>query len=265
LLRDGLILVLGVLTGMLSAAFGVGGAVVSTPGVRLLGLSALDAVGTTLPSILPSAASGTARYWREGLVDWRIVATTAPAGAVAAVAGSLLSRSVPGEGHWLMVATAGLLGFTAARLVLTDDEPEPEPDGSGAADDGPENDRRSPLLLAGVGVGGGLLSGLLGVGGGTILLPAFLGVLRLPTKRAVATSLACVGILAIPGTVTHAVLGHINWRFALLLGVGVIPGARLGAAAAIAASDRRLRLAVAGVMAVLALGYGVSEIRSALS
>ncbi|MCA1692995.1 MAG: TSUP family transporter, partial [Actinobacteria bacterium] len=65
LLRDALVVLLGVITGMLSAAFGVGGAVLSTPGVRVLGVSALVAVGTTLPSILPSAASGTARYWRE--------------------------------------------------------------------------------------------------------------------------------------------------------------------------------------------------------
>ena len=52
LLRDALTLGVGLLTGMLSAAFGVGGAVLSTPGIRLLGASAFIAVGTTLPSIL---------------------------------------------------------------------------------------------------------------------------------------------------------------------------------------------------------------------
>ena len=66
LLRDALTLVLGVMTGVLSAAFGVGGAVLSTPGVRLLGASALVAVGTTLPSILPSAAAGTAMLLIDG-------------------------------------------------------------------------------------------------------------------------------------------------------------------------------------------------------
>ena len=120
------------------------------------------------------------------------------------------------------------------------------------------------MTRAGIGVAASLLSGLLGVGGGTILLPGFLQVLRLPTKEAVATSLACVGILAVPGTITHAFLGGINWRFAGLLAVGVIPGARLGAAAALRASDRRLRLAVAVVMGLLAVFYGGSELRSAL-
>ncbi|MFP5319025.1 MAG: sulfite exporter TauE/SafE family protein [Acidimicrobiia bacterium] len=256
LLRDGLTLVLGVLTGMLSAAFGVGGAVLSTPGVRLLGASALTAVGTTLPSILPSAAAGTARYAREGLVDWRIVASTAPLGVVGAVAGSLLSERVPGEGHWLMVATALILGYTAVRLVR---EPEPEPAAAGHA-----RQRFGAAALGAVGLAAGLLSGLLGVGGGTVLLPAFLQLLRMPTKEAVATSLACVGILAVPSTVTHAALGTIDWRFALLLAAGVVPGARLGSALAIRTGERRLRLAVAAVLGLLAVVYGVSEVRSAL-
>ena len=254
-MRDVLTLVLGVLTGVLSAAFGVGGAVLSTPGARVLGVSPLEAVGTTLPSILPSAVAGTARYWREGLVDWAVVASTAPVGVVAAVVGSLLSHEVPGEGHWLMVATAGLLGLTAARLTK----------GSPAAERSGDDGRRRSLAAAGaIGAGAGLLSGLLGVGGGAILLPGFLQVLRLPTKETVATSLACVGILALPSTVTHAFLGDIDWRFATLLAVGVVPGARLGAAAALRASDRRLRLAVALALAVLAVFYGGSELRSAL-
>ena len=263
MLRDALTLVLGVLTGILSAAFGVGGAVISTPGVRVLGVSALDAVGTTLPAILPSAAAGTARYWRAGLVDWGVVAATAPVGAVAAVMGSLLTHEVPGEGHWLMVATAVLLGFTAARVLRS----PPEAAAMGeehAGQEQPAPRRSSRVAQMAIGAGGGLLSGLLGVGGGTILLPGFLQVLRLPTKEAVATSLACVGVLAVPGTIAHAFLGDIDWRFALLLAVGVVPGARLGAAAALRASDRRLRLAVAAVMAVLAVFYGVSELRSAL-
>ena len=53
-----------------------------------------------------------------------------------------------------------------------------------------------------------------------------LGWVGLPLKEAVATSLACVGILAIPGTITHALLGDIDWAFAIPLCVGVIPGAR---------------------------------------
>ena len=80
LLRDALALRIGLCTGMLSALFGVGGAMVSNPGVRALGAPPLVAVGTTLPSLLPGAVSGTLRYQREGLVDWQVVAWASTAG-----------------------------------------------------------------------------------------------------------------------------------------------------------------------------------------
>src|SRR5437762_2960584 len=101
----------------MSAAFGVGGAVISTPAIRALGASAFVAVGSTLPSIFPSAASGTLRYAREGMILWRVAAWTGAAGIAAAVGGSLLSHAVPGDGHWLMILTATLIGVTAARMA----------------------------------------------------------------------------------------------------------------------------------------------------
>ena len=118
-LRDALTILTGVATGTMSGLFGVGGAVISTPAIRALGASAAVAVGTTLPSIIPGAASGTARYLREGLIDGRVVRWTAPAGIVAAVLGSWLSKIVPGEGHVLMLMTAALLGFSAWRMYAT--------------------------------------------------------------------------------------------------------------------------------------------------
>src|SRR4051794_27303456 len=109
-LRDGLTLLAGGATGVMSGLFGVGGAVISTPAIRALGASASIAVGTTLPSIIPGAVSGTARYMREQLIDFEIVRWTAPAGVVFAVVGSRLSKAVPGNGHILMLFTAALLG-----------------------------------------------------------------------------------------------------------------------------------------------------------
>lgn len=256
LARDVLTLGLGAVTGVMSGAFGIGGAVISTPGVRLLGASALVAVGTTLPAILPGAVSGTARYWREGLVEARVVAATAPAGVVAAVAGSLASHAVPGNGQWLMVLTAVVVGMTAVRLARPVAAPVAAPVTAASTQPG----RPSPVVAASLGAAAGLLSGMLGLGGGTVLVPGFLSVLRLPIKTTIATSLACVGIMAVPATVTHAFLGDIDWRLALLLAVAVVPGARVGAALTIRAGDRRLRLAVATVLGLIALAYGVSEL-----
>lgn len=263
-LRDALTVAAGVITGILSAAFGVGGAVISTPAIRALGATAAVAVGTTLPSILPSAVTGTLRYGREGLIDWRVVRWTAPAGVAAAVGGSLLSEVVPGEGHWLMVLTAALLGFTALRMARQDDEPplrnaETDEVMAGERQDG-RNDT-APVLV-GVGALAGLMSGLLGIGGGIVMVPGFTELARIPLKTAIATSLACVGVFAVPGTITHAALGNIDWRFALLLAVGVVPGARLGAVASIRASNRRLRLAVAGFLGLISLFYGAGELIS---
>ncbi len=254
-------------TGVLSAAFGVGGAVISTPAIRLLGASASVAVGTTLPAILPSAAAGTARYAREGLIDWRVAAWTVPSGIAASVGGSLLSEVVPGDGHWLMVLTAALLGFTAWRMTQSGAV------GAGAREPTwrwPARPRPRPRAVTGpwcssrIGAAAGLLSGLLGVGGGVVMVPAFIEIARIPLKTAIATSLACVGVFAIPGTITHAVIGGVDWRFAAWLSVGVIPGARLGAVLAIRAGDRRLRNAVALFLGLIAVIYAAGEIAALL-
>lgn len=254
-LKDVLTVVVGIGTGVLSAAFGVGGAVVSTPAIRALGVPALLAVGTTLPSIFPSAITGTARYVREELILWRVVAVTAPAGIVAAVVGAELSDDVPGEGHLLMVLTAILLGYTALRMarkpkvVVVDPEAEP------ARTDG----GRAGVLVA-VGALAGLMSGLLGIGGGVVMVPGFTELGKLPLKTAIATSLACVAIFAIPSTITHGLNGNIDWRIALFLTIGVIPGARLGAAAAVKASDEGLRKSVAAFLGLIAVVYLAGEL-----
>ena len=82
--------------------------------------------------------------------------------------------------------------------------------------------------LASVGVIAGLLSGLLGIGGGIVIVPALAGMLGMPLKRALGTSLVAVVVLVIPGTIVHAVLGNIDWAVALFLTIGSLPGARLG-------------------------------------
>src|SRR5262249_30616290 len=111
-----LTLVAGVATGVLSGMFGVGGAAVSTPAIRALGATPLEAVGSTLPSIVPSAVSGSLRYRREGLIVGRVARWTLAAGLAATVGGALLAGTVPGGGHLLMLITAALLAFTAYRL-----------------------------------------------------------------------------------------------------------------------------------------------------
>lgn len=228
--------------------FGVGGAVVSTPGIRALGTSAELAIGTTLPSILPGAVAGTLRYARQGLVDRRAIAAVAPLGMVASAAGAALVPVLPGEGHLLQLATAGLLVFSAIRLLR----------GAGTAE--PTAPHPSWGRLLAIGAGAGFLAGLLGIGGGVFMVSAFAGVAGMPIKRAVGTSLACVALFAIPGIIVHTVNGTIDWGVALLLAVGVVPGARLGSALALRTADRRLQELVGGLLLALAVPYVVLEV-----
>lgn len=261
LLRDALILVLGVATGVLSGAFGVGGAVISQPGIRALGIAADLTQGTTLPSILPGAISGTLRYHRAGLIDWPTVALAVPGGLVASVGGALLSDAVPGDGHLLVIGTSALLAFTAYRMGQGGGEEAV----AARAPAGPVRLRsRTGASVVAVGVVSGLLSGLLGVGGGVLMVPGFTTFARMPLKSAIATSLVCVGMFAVPGTITHALLGDIDWRVALLLSAGVVPGARIGAGLAIRAGDTLLRRRVAAFLAVVAVLTTVGELAALL-
>jgi uncharacterized protein len=278
-----LTLAAGVATGVLSGMFGVGGAVVSTPAIRALGATPLEAVGSTIPSVIPSAVSGSLRYRREGLIIGRVALWTLAAGLAATVGGALLTGAVPGNGHLLMIATAALLAFTALRMARVPsgarahaqkpvDVEDPVGDLAAPASDlvlahERDPDRSAPLhrrtevwRLGVIGLAAGGFSGLLGIGGGVLMVPAFATWVRLSVKEAVATSLVCVGALAVPGTITHAVLGNIDWAFAIPLSIAVIPGARIGAHLAIRSSDRGLRLAVAVVLGSIALAYGAGEI-----
>ena len=253
LLRDALTLVAGVATGIMSGTFGVGGAVISTPAIRALGCTAALAVGTTLPSILPGAITGSWRYRQGELIRWRVIAFTAPSGVVAAVVGAWVSPRVPGDGHLLMVLTALLLMWSAINMIRS--VAPKDLTGEVATIKKSQN---TLAVLTGVFAGG--LSGLLGLGGGIIMVPLFRRWLRLPIKNAVATSLICVGCFAIPGTITHALENGIDWRFALWLTAGVVVGAPFGSKMALKMSDRKLQRVFGFFLAAVAVIYGLGEV-----
>jgi len=241
----------GVATGILSGMFGIGGAVISTPAIRALGATALQAIGSTLPSILPSSVSGSLRYQRERMILPQVVVITAAFGVPASVVGSRLSGAVPGNGHALMILTAALVAYTAYRTAFPTVRTL-ERAGQPMQDEW--------WRLATIGLAAGALSGLLGIGGGILMVPAFSAWVGIPLKETIATSLACVGIFAIPGTLTHWYLGHIDWTFALALAIGVIPGARIGAHFTINAEDKPLRYSVGAALGIIAMVYAVGEV-----
>jgi len=110
----------------------------------------------------------------------------------------------------------------------------------------------STLRLILIGILTGFYSGFLGLGGGFVLVPMLTRWVGFDIKRAIATSLLAITILAVPGTITHALLGNIDWRIAAVLAAGVIPGAIVGARFTLGSAERTVRLGFAALL--LAVG-----------
>jgi uncharacterized membrane protein YfcA len=245
--------VLGILSGFvagaMSGAFGVGGAILTTPAVQvLLGARPVIAIGTPLPVIFPTSLSGMQAYLRADQVDLRAVRWAAPPGAVGAALGALLTRVV--DARILLLATAVLIGWQAVRVGwgrVTREGTEGTIPPSG-------------LSFGAMGLAGGFFSGLLGIGGGVVMVPWMVGLLKMPLKRAIGTSLVIITFMVIPGTIVHAALGHVDWGIALWLTLGVIPGAALGSRWTIRAKERTLRLVVGVFLLAVAIAYGALEL-----
>jgi uncharacterized membrane protein YfcA len=230
--------------------FGVGGGVVTTPAVNtLLGGTAIEAIATPLPVILPTSLVGSYTYAKAGEVSVRAVKWAAGPGIVGAVAGALLTDVV--NTHLLLVVTSALIAVTAAQVIRNRPPATPWVVG-----------RTPGWKYAVIGLVAGIVSGLLGIGGGIIMVPAFTLWVGMPLRRALGTSLLVIAVLVIPGTIVHAFLGHIDWAIFVALTIGVVPGARLGAHIALGVRERTLRTAVGAFLLVVALVYGLSELAS---
>ena len=217
--------------------FGIGGAVVSTPAIRALGATALQAIGSTLPSILPSSISGSLRYNREHFIRRRIVLITSAFGVPASVVGSRLSGAVPGNGHCAHDRDRGARRRSPRYRTAFPIGPHRRID-RGA--------RRAPATSGGCSRSSASRRARSRACSASAAASSWCRRSRRGSacrcKETIATSLACVGIFAIPGT-HHAlrISADIDWTFAIALAVGVIPGARIGARFTIATDDKTLR------------------------
>jgi uncharacterized protein len=260
---------IGFSSGVLSGMFGIGGGIITTPAIKLLlGAPALIAVGTPLPVILPTALTGAITYARSGIADVRAGVTCGIAGSLTAVLGAWSTQLVGGE--VVLIATAVVIFYAAIDMGLQafrtrPIEPElaeeigvaPHPDAAASAP-APAANPLGPLVV--IGAVTGLYSGFLGLGGGFVLVPLLTRWLGFSVKRAIATSLVAVTILSVPGTITHAYLGHIDWGIALALSLGVVPGAILGARLTLGASDRAVRLGFSALLIVVGVWLAGTEL-----
>ncbi|TLM78077.1 MAG: sulfite exporter TauE/SafE family protein [Actinobacteria bacterium] len=247
----------GLLSGVLSGAFGIGGGIVTTPAVLALGFPQLVAVGTPLPVIIPTALTGAWSYARRGLADLRAGVVIGAFGAAVSVVGALGAERV--GGGVVLVVTAALIVYTAADMAVAESRGPRR--ASGALGEAAAVPRPAFAALAALGVVTGLYSGFLGLGGGFIIVPALARWLGYPIKRAIGTSLVAVCLIAVPGTATHWALGNVDWGLAAALVVGVVPGALVGAKLTSVAADRAVRLGFAALLAATGawLAYAVAS------
>ena len=115
-----------------------------------------------------------------------------------------------------------------------------------------------------IGLGAGLASGYVGVGGGFIMVPLFLSVLGIMMRQASGTSLVAVTILAVPGVITQVMLGNVDFIAGIAMAAGSIPGAILGANLTRIVPERQLRFAFGTFLLVSAVALFGNEIAVAL-
>ena len=231
---------IGAAVGLLGGLFGKGGSAVATPFLHLAGVPALMAIATPLPATIPATAAAAGTYWRQGLVDRRVLAWTVAFGVPATITGALATQWIGGTP--LIVVTDVVVAGLGLRFLFRPtkaDRPLAPPPG------------RVGLALVATAVG--LISGLLANSGGFLLAPLFVALLRLPLKAALATSLAASCVLAIPGTIVHLALGHIDWRVAAWFGLASIPLSALGARLALRSDAARLERGYGAVLATVGL------------
>ena len=230
---------IGAGVGLLGGLFGKGGSAVATPLLSLVGIPPIAAVASPLPATIPSTLSASYAYWRERLVDWRVFVWSAAVGVPATIAGAYATRWI--NGGLLVTVTELLVVGLGLRFLLRPGDPHEvavEP-----------RAYRTRLVLVAAAVG--IVSGLLANGGGFLLAPLFVVVLRLTIKQAFASSLAVAAVLAVPGTIVHAALGHIDWAVVAVFGVTSIPLSYVGARIALRTQAAHLERAYGAGLALL--------------
>lgn len=237
-------ILIGIAMGFSSGMFGIGGSIVATPLLALFtGLPALLAVATPLPAAIPSAVSGSVKYHGAGLIEYRICIPALVAAIPFGLLGTYSTDFL--EGEILLIAKAIFLMILGLRFFLTDilfqrkDEPFRMSTAGG--------------LLSGALAG--FVAGLIAVGGGIVLVTAFVRINNMQMKNAVASSLFCVGILAFVNSLGHFHLGHIDIATTLTLAITVVPFSYLGAKLAVSLKNATLERAFGIFIVIFAIYF----------
>lgn len=277
------IVVLGVLTGVLSGLFGVGGGFLTTPLLIFYGIPPTVAAASAATQVTGASVSGVIAHGKRKGVDYRMGLVMVGGGVVGALIGALLFSLLQSLGQIdvvigvLYVLLLGTIGSLMMREAL---DALKERGGQGAS---PVRKRRHHPLVAGLpfrmrfyssglyisplaplilGVLVGILTMLMGVGGGFILVPAMLYLLGMSGNVVVGTSLFQILFVTMVTTMTHALTTKaVDIVLAGLLLLGSVLGAQFGTQIAMKARPEILRFVLAAIVIAVALrmlyGLGV--------
>jgi len=273
------IIALGGLVGFLSGMFGVGGGFLTTPLLIFYGIPPAIAVASSATQVTGSSVSGAFSYFRRGQVDLKMGAVLVSGGMMGSVIGSFLFRWLKALGQ--VDVTIGIvyvvfLGSVGALMLR---ESIAELKRSRAGDAPLRKVRRhhplvaalplrmrfpksgiyiSPLAPFLVGAGVGVLTVIMGVGGGFIMVPAMLYLLGMAASVVVGTSLFQIVFITAVATLLHATQSQtVDIMLGVLLLTGGVVGAQFGARAAQFLPPERLRLFLALLVLAVALRLAI--------
>ncbi|MCS6779985.1 MAG: sulfite exporter TauE/SafE family protein [Geminicoccaceae bacterium] len=273
-----LLLALGAGVGFLSGVFGVGGGFLITPLLIFIGIPPAVAVGTAAPQVLASSVSGVLAHLERGTVDIKMGLVLTAGGFVGSAAGVLVFRWLLGIGQIetvialgfvLLLAVVGtLMLIESTRALLASGQAPARP---------PQRARRhlllhrlplkmrftesrlyiSALLPLAVGAVVGLLAAVLGVGGAFVMIPAMIYLIGMPTRIVVGTSLLQVAFVTALTTFLHAYNNKtVDIVLAVLLILGGVVGAQLGARVGTALRGEQLRVLFAILVLLVCVRLG---------
>lgn len=248
------LVLLGLAIGVLSGLLGVGGGILMTPALHILGMSMPVAVATTLTQMVGASFSGSLKHLRNKNVSLPLAVVFGVPGIVGMHVGRMIMSRWAQEAHaddslsWLYMGLMTWLGISMFRKLRREQDQAPSPPMQGWWTRGPSWTLRGhphpiPILAPSiVGFLVGILSALTGLGGGFFYIPAFVFLGGSTIKEAVGTSLATVFLSCTYGAFAYGSVGISNIPTALVLMIGAVGGAQLGAAVAHRSQNKSLQL-----------------------
>ena len=277
---NGLVIVaLGALTGILSGMFGVGGGFLTTPLMIFYGIPPTVAAASAASQVTGASVSGVLAHTRRGGVDYHMGAVMVVGGIIGTAIGAVLFRLLQQWGqidvviNLLYVLLLGGIGYVMAKeswqAVQAQKTGVPLPPGKRRHHpmvaslplrwrfyrSGLYISPLAPLLL---GVFTGILTMLMGIGGGFVLVPAMLYILGMSANVVVGTSLFQILFVTMATTMMHALTTRaIDIVLAALLLIGSVSGAQIGSQLAEKIPAEKLRFVLAAIVLLVALRMAI--------